>query len=149
MQVHLWRLLCCCMARACERMDMSVSYHVAECRTEHSTCCCAACTWVLMMCRSKLPPPDSLLRPPQPLPAARADHGLCCSPACRTDSKGGWYNSFKPVTDCTAQWSPAPGAAALAAAGLQVAAPLPGSAVDSALCGTLPASSRACNVQCP
>jgi hypothetical protein len=61
---------------------------------------------------------------------------------------GSWYSTFKPVTDCTAQYSPAPGAAALAALGVQVGALSPGARAAPSLCSALPPASRACSVVC-
>ncbi|PSC77042.1 type 1 secretion target domain [Micractinium conductrix] len=62
-------------------------------------------------------------------------------------ARTGWFSPFKPFDDCTAQWSPSPGAEPLAARGIALAATTPGATVVDSLCAGSP-TSRECTVPC-
>ena len=80
-------------------------------------------------------PTDDPPSPPRPLPHTRST------------ARTGWFSPFKPFDDCTAQWSPSPGAEPLAARGIALAATTPGATVVDSLCAGSP-TSRECTVPC-
>ena len=130
------------LAPFCSALPWNVTTNGPSCSFEANGCrsyrwasgfCCGGCAFDGVRCRCAAPS-RSLLD----LPARGRTSNIA----------GNWYSAFKPIIDCTAQYSPTPGAAALAAMGVPVAAPRPGAPVAPLFCRALPPAKRACSIVC-